>query len=72
MQEEEGAAEEQNDLPDGDEGVGEVPAPLLSLLDPAQLPDEAPGRSAVDEVLPPPGGNQEDGDRNSPIDTKQN
>lgn len=42
VEEEEGAAEEENDLPGGDEGVGEVPVLLLTLFDAAQLADEAP------------------------------
>jgi hypothetical protein len=70
VEEEEGAAEEKDDLPGGDEGVGEVAALLLTLLDPAQLADEAPRRTAVDKVLPPAGGNEEYGDGNGPTAEK--
>ena len=70
VEEEEGAAEEEDDLPEGDECVGEVAVLLLPLFDPAELADESPRGSPVDEVLPPSGGYQKDGHRYSPVERR--
>ena len=55
VQEQQGAGEEENDLPHGDKHVGEVSVFLLPLLDAPQLLDEAPRGAPVDKVLPPSG-----------------
>ncbi len=43
VQEQQGAGEEEADLPERNEGVGEVTMLLLSFLDPSELLDETPG-----------------------------
>ncbi len=66
VQEQQGAWEEEADLPDGDEAML-----LLTFLDPSKLLDETPGWSSINKVLPPSGGDEEDGNGNSPIKTKE-
>ena len=70
VEEEERAAEEDDDLPEWDEGVSKVAVPLLTFLDPAQLSDESPRWSTIDKILPPAGGDQEDGNRHGPVTSK--
>ena len=70
MQEQQGAGEEEADLPERDEGVGEVAMLLLTFLDPSELLNETPWRSAVNKVLPPSSRNEEDGHGHSPVTVK--